>query len=251
MADQKQWWAPVWKGLAVDAAGRHYRKMNISVWLFLYLVINADRKTGLLLRKVKTISADMGITRGTAMRWLDILREGGYIATRSTGRCLNIQINKWRGPDVGRMQHQKWHLPNTRSWIHATSEKLTDSDSLAKMNEKNNNDHSPIDISIKKDSYKDDIDKGKYCQSNHNSYKVFKPGSEKQLLAMDLADTLGDRDNLPLYLSYAKRYPEQLLRSVLGEVKEVPLNKIKKSRGALFNHLVQKYAKQASNNSRD
>jgi len=251
MADQKQWWAPVWKGLAVDAGGRHYRKMNISVWLFLYLVINADRKTGSLLRKVRTISSDMGITRNTAMRWLDILRRGGYIATRSTGRCLNIQINKWRGPGVGRMPHQKWHISYTRGWLYPTSENLVDGDYAAKLSGIISNAHYPIDISIKKDNYKDDIDKENYFNSNLNSFKDFKPGNGKELLALDLADALNDRNNLPLYLSYAKRFPEQLLRKVLGEVKEVPLKKIKKSRGALFNHLVQKYAQKTDNNSRD
>lgn len=251
MAEQKQWWAPVWKGLAVDASGRHYRKMNTSVWLFLYLVINADRKTGSLLRKVKTISADMGITRDTAMRWLDILRTGGYIATTSTGRCLSIQINKWRVPEGGRMPHQKPDLSDTRSWIYALSERSDDSDSGANLGGKTSHANFTNDISIKKDSYKDDIDKENSFKSNRNSFKDFKPGNEKELLALDLADALDDRDNLPLYLSYAKRYPEPLLRSVMGEVKEIPSNKIKRSRGALFNHLVQYYAKQTSHNPRD
>ena len=33
-----------------------------------------------------------------------------------------------------------------------------------------------------------------------------------------------------------------LLRQTLGEVMEIPQERIKKSRAALFNHLIQKYA---------
>jgi hypothetical protein len=72
------------------------------------------------------------------------------------------------------------------------------------------------------------------------------PKDKNELLAVDLAQTLNDLKNLPLYLSYSKKYPHSLLRKALGEAMEVPSVRIKKSRGALFNHLVQKYAKENS-----
>jgi hypothetical protein len=74
----------------------------------------------------------------------------------------------------------------------------------------------------------------------------FKPKNEKEVLALDLASKLSDLANLRLYLSYAYKYPESLLRKALGDVMEVPIGKIRKTRGALFNHLVQKYAKDNS-----
>ncbi|MEM2991373.1 MAG: helix-turn-helix domain-containing protein [Halobacteria archaeon] len=77
-----------------------------------------------------------------------------------------------------------------------------------------------------------------------NSFKGFRPKSREELLALDLADALSDRKNLPLYLSYARRYPEPLLRRILSEVKEVPFEKIKRSRAALFSYLLKKYAKE-------
>ena len=223
----------------------------MAVWLFLYLLVNADRKTGSLFRKIETISDDMGISRDTIMRWLVILRRGGYIATQSNGRCLNIQINKWRRPDGGSDQPQKSVASNRRGWKTFVVNKPLDGKIDLKVSGKKNAVSNPIDISINKDSYKDDIDKGISLKPNLNSFKDFKPSDKEDLLAVDLADAFNDRDNLPLYLSYANRYPEQLLRTVMGEVKEIPLKKIKKSRGALFNHLVQKYAKQTDNNSRD
>lgn len=75
---------------------------------------------------------------------------------------------------------------------------------------------------------------------------TFKPQTEQELLAVDIAYKLNDLANLALYIAYANKYPENLLRKVLGEVMEIPLSKIKRTRGALFNHLVQKYAKQGN-----
>lgn len=72
----------------------------------------------------------------------------------------------------------------------------------------------------------------------------FKPKNEKEALALELASRLSDLANLRLYISYAYKYPEGVLRKSLGEAMEVPFRNIKKSRGALFNHLVQKYAKE-------
>lgn len=78
--------------------------------------------------------------------------------------------------------------------------------------------------------------------------KDFKPNSREELLALDLAEALNDPKGLPLYLFYARKYPEFLLRSTLGKVKEIPIEKIKKSQAALFNHIIQKHAKKAINN---
>ena len=95
------------------------------------------------------------------------------------------------------------------------------------------------------------IDSKNLLGSNFKIFKKFKPKSREELLALDLAKALKDRNGFPLYLSYSKRYPESLLRRVLGEVEEIPDRKIKKSRGALFNYLIQKYVKETSKNNRN
>jgi biotin operon repressor len=87
--------------------------------------------------------------------------------------------------------------------------------------------------------------------SNRNNFKDFRPRTREELLALDLADALNDRKGLALYLSYAKKYPAFLLWKVLGEVREIPEERIRKSRAALFNHMVRKYAKENSKNHRD
>ena len=70
--------------------------------------------------------------------------------------------------------------------------------------------------------------------------------TKEELLARDLAAGLDDETNLAFYLSVCRRYPEEFLRRTYSQVKQVPEKKIKKSRGALFNYLVQKYDKNNS-----
>ncbi len=96
-----------------------------------------------------------------------------------------------------------------------------------------------------------DIVRDKYLKLKRISFKGFTPKTKEELLAVDLAQALNDEKGLALYLSYAKKYPEHLLRETLGQVKEIPTNKIKKTKGALFNHLIQKYAQETKNNHRD
>ena len=246
--NQKDWWAPVWRGLVVDPEGRHCRAMKNALWLFLYFLLNADRKKGFLLRKIKTITTDMGIKRDTILRWLKILRREGYISTRNTGRYLLIQIEKWKPLSVtGNLPHEMFEISHIRSWKNPTSGDIREGRNHVHFDLKT---LTPNDITINKDILNNDIDinRKSIFDSNFSTFEGFKPKSRRERLALDLAEALNDHKGLALYLSYSKRYPESLLRRVLGEVKEIPDEKIKKSRGALFNHLIQKYAQKTSEN---
>jgi hypothetical protein len=72
----------------------------------------------------------------------------------------------------------------------------------------------------------------------------FKPESKEEQLALDVAHALNDLSNLACYISLTKKHPEHLIRRILAVVKRVPEIKIRKSRGALFNYLIQKNARQ-------
>lgn len=91
-----QWWGFVWRGLVVSNTAQHYHAMGRSVWLYLYFIIHANRKTGSLYRRVNTIAYDIGMSKRTIQMWLKTLRENGYIVTERTGRSLIIHITKWR-----------------------------------------------------------------------------------------------------------------------------------------------------------
>lgn len=93
---RKTWWGPVWRGLVVDPQARHRQKMRGALWLYLYLLIHADRTTGKLTRRYYTIAEDMGVPPRTVRQWMTTLRQQDYISSRPTGRALVIHIQKWK-----------------------------------------------------------------------------------------------------------------------------------------------------------
>jgi len=70
----------------------------------------------------------------------------------------------------------------------------------------------------------------------------YKPKTKEEILAREIAHAFNDMEGIGLYLDYCRRYPESIIRRAYGEVKELPDSAIRRSRGALFNYLVQKYA---------
>lgn len=245
MDNQKQWWAPVWTGLVMDTEAKHYKRMGNAIWLFLYLLLHADSKTGLLTRKIKTISSETGISRNAIIRWLNTLRKQGYIATQSTGRGLFIQIRQWEKAisDVRNRALQKQQTSDFRGEENPTTEIAFNKPNELNSDKKPDFLPSPIDT-LNKNILNNDID----IKNSRDSLLKTAKQSKSTELAMDIATALADHKNLALYISYSRRYPIWLLRKVLDEVKEIPSEKIKKSRGALFNYLVQKYAKEDSQN---
>ncbi len=238
---QKDWWAPVWKGLVMDADAVHFQTMGNAVWLFLYFLVNANRITGVLMRRTRTISFDMGLPRSTTFRWLKILRAGGYIETLTSGHSLTIQISKWRPVgEVPKLGLQKSQFRDPRSPKNGTSDMPQKGEIMAPVKDKSSTPRVPNNNTIKENILKSDIDSIK-IDFKHLSSSSCK--TREELLAYDLAEALHDLPGFPLYLSYARKYPESLLRETVGRVREVPPSKIKTSRGALFNFLIQQHAK--------
>jgi nitrate reductase assembly molybdenum cofactor insertion protein NarJ len=60
-------------------------------------------------------------------------------------------------------------------------------------------------------------------------------------LAHEIAERLNDPDALSLYISYAQQFPHDKLREILNRVESLPERQIRRSRGALFTHLVNQY----------
>jgi hypothetical protein len=92
----KTWWGPIWRGLVVESAGKHYRAMGKSIWLYVYLIIHADRRNGTLTRLLPTVARDMGVKLRTVRGWLSVLKTNGYVIAQPTGRALKFQIAKWK-----------------------------------------------------------------------------------------------------------------------------------------------------------
>jgi broad specificity phosphatase PhoE len=69
----------------------------------------------------------------------------------------------------------------------------------------------------------------------------FVPTNEGERLAQRLAERLGDLDNLPFYVIAARQYSARQLLEILDKTLAVPPERIRKSRGALFNWLLRHY----------
>ena len=76
----------------------------------------------------------------------------------------------------------------------------------------------------------------------------YHPQTREEYLAQELAERLGDPQGLPLYLTVARRYTESSIRQILGRVMEVPDERIRTSRGALFNWLIHRHGTRLSSN---
>lgn len=93
---RKRWWRAVWRGLVVDAEAKHYRAMGSALWLFIYFVIHANPKSGVLCRKYQTIAGEMGISPRTVRSWLARLMQQSYVSVMQTGRSQVIHISRWK-----------------------------------------------------------------------------------------------------------------------------------------------------------
>lgn len=227
------WWAPIWRGLVVDPTGIHCRSMKNALWLYLYLILHADRRTGSLNRKLSTVAGDMGLSEKTLRKWLRVLKTKGYLGTRSNGRCTQIVISKWKtlSESAGRagQNHSNRVLRPPENGQSAVGQK---SEITLVPEEKTARAVIRYDRSIKKTLNNDTMLNPRpryadFCKSSVIS------------LAVELSQALGDPTGLAFYVATAKQYSEDRLRSILIEVMKIPDNKIKTSRGALFNHLVR------------
>ena len=95
-APPKNWWIHLWSGLVLDKQSTHKRAIKQAIWLYLYLLLVANRESGRLYRRLSTIALETGFNPRSIQRWLRALREKGYIETFSNGRSLNISITKWK-----------------------------------------------------------------------------------------------------------------------------------------------------------
>ena len=197
----------------------------IGIAVYNFLASLADSHQGCFPSQ-KYIAQHLGYSRSYVNETLKLLETEGLIKIERKGRY-----------------HRVYHLLKVRCQPGRT-QVSTIANSGVNQADTNNNKLTRIINNI-------DIDNKNLLGSNFKTFKKFNPKSREELLALDLANALKDSKGLPLYLSLSKRYPESFLRKVLGEVKEIPDHKIKKSRGALFNYLIRKYVKETSKNNRN
>jgi hypothetical protein len=248
---EKQWWAPVWKGLVMDPDAKHYRQIKAALWLYLYFLLNANRQTGVLMRKIETICRDMGVTRDTAARWLHVLRTHGYVVTANTGRSLTIQVAHWKPlPGVGKTRPQKSESSNTR-YRTFPAPLLQIGPQIPVQNGQKSSIVAAANETKIKIIINNDRPRRRATGTSVEGFTSIAAYARQELLARELAEALDDWNGIALYRSFSAKYPERLLRNVLADVQNVPTERITKGRGALFNYLVQFYAKGTTEDAGD
>ena len=203
---------------------------GIAVYNILASMVDSEQKC---FPSQKYIGDLLGCTRSYVNRLIKSLELNGLIGIERKGRF-----------------HRVYYLLRCQPLepVHETTKQTEETQVLSIVNQgvnhSDNNDNHLI-----KNINNIDIDNIKTGEHQ----KEFTPKTRAELLALDLADALNDRKGLAMYLSYSRRFPESLLRKALGEAKEMPEEQIRKSRAALFNHLVRKYVKEFKNykNNRD
>lgn len=172
------------------------------------------------------IAHTLGYSRATVNRALKVLIKHGLIAIRKKGQYCRVYRLLAVSCNTGETQ-----------MLHRCNRDVkkfdTNKNQITKINNNNIVNVKKIDMSLLKNS------EGK------------EPKTRTELLAMDIAAGLRDQDHLDRYLSLANRYPEDILRRILSETKQVPDSRIKKSRAALFNHLLKKHVQETSHDSGD
>jgi len=76
--------------------GRNYQRMRQTIWLYLYLVLQLNPRTGRLVTEVSTIGQDMGISEETIRSWLGHLRRKGYVSVKRQGGYWLITVTGLR-----------------------------------------------------------------------------------------------------------------------------------------------------------
>jgi hypothetical protein len=101
-----------------------------------------------------------------------------------------------------------------------------------------------VAISSDNQSITNDLYIGDICDGEavHRQRGDSTPTPEERL-ARQVAEGLDDLENLALYRSYCRRFPADLILKAYVRAREPTPDRIRKSRGALFNFLVQLYAK--------
>ncbi|HTY11516.1 MAG TPA: helix-turn-helix domain-containing protein [Bacteroidota bacterium] len=166
------------------------------------------------------IAEKLGCCRSSVSRAVRKLKDQGLIRSNGKGR-----------------DHSVYQLLKVRSCTSAIQ-----------VSHRCNSDDAPVDTnntSLTRNN-NNNVVSVKKINRRTDSNEEFKPQTKEELLALEIAQTLGDPRNPRKYLQYTKRYAESLLREVLSQVKQTPEEKIKKSRVALFVYLVNHYAKRSA-----
>lgn len=219
--------------------------MKQSIWLFLHFILSADSEIGVLSKSYSEISRSVGRSKSTVRKWLAALEKAGYVTVVRQRKKLLIRVNKWKKlnkspkPDTIEKQSSRIRTDNVSGFGHIGNILKSRSNHYLSQKMKNQQSYDDKDNNINKNVV-NNVVRNSFNLNNGN----VRFSSKEESLACEIAYGLNDMANLKVYLFYCRKLPEDVISRVYQEVREKPMDKIKKSRGALFTYLIQKLCKE-------
>lgn len=93
---KRKYWNPIVRGLTHDSDGKHYYRLKHAIWLYLYLLIEANHRTGRVLTTLEKISSDMGLDIQLLITFLGHLKRWNYVSTQKESGQILFKIAKWK-----------------------------------------------------------------------------------------------------------------------------------------------------------
>jgi len=194
---------------------------DITLKLFLALCLMSDQN-----HHIKIASYELA--EQTGIRWGDVEEGMAHLNRLGWIKC-DLLANPFEKIEI-QLYHQKKQIEK-KSDI-ADQSPINDNDSKKNIENRNRSNDSESTPETKHD------DKTEMTDMISMDHKK---------LGKLIATQFDDQDNLNLYLNYCKKYPRNIIIEAYNRTREIPDENIRKSRGALFNYLVQKFMKGNSN----
>ena len=87
---------PLLREIVADATGRNRRRMRQAVWLYFYLIVFANARSGKLISRIPDIAAALGVSENTVNSWLGHLKKWHYVSVVKMGNGLHFRVNRWQ-----------------------------------------------------------------------------------------------------------------------------------------------------------
>jgi hypothetical protein len=89
-------YAPVAKNLILNPLGKHMSRMGKAIWVYLYLLIVINDKSGRAIVKSAEIAKETGISENNILTGFGILKKWNYIDVKKQNSTFVITVCKWK-----------------------------------------------------------------------------------------------------------------------------------------------------------
>ena len=244
MTQNQHHYRALYKKLICHPEGKHYKKLGKVGWLMMYLLVKAD-DSGVFEGSSEQIAEEMGIYVITVRAWLRHLERNKYIKITGGWKNMKIIIQNPKFTDYAQKIAQK--EKSEKNLLDSSADEPIVNDNRTDKNDIQNNDKIN---NIKRNDRNDEKSDRELVLRGRESIKKDminkdKNGDDflkiaKKLTPEFVAKCFDDEDNIAFYEFAFRTYPKKMIRQAFVQAQKFPTEKIKRSRGALFNYILRK-----------